>query len=78
MSDDTTTDAQLLRRARIQREINEPILIGNAVVVGDRFRFTFDAARFILNEPASSTVVVVLAEIVVEDDGAKRLVVVPE
>ena len=47
------------------------------VNVGDRFRFTFDAAKFIMNEPESSTVVVELAEIKVEADGSKTLIVVP-
>jgi len=85
-ADDTTT-----RRERIQREINgAPIDFGgdggpreiatghNTVRVGDRFRFSMDAAKFILNEPHQSTVVVVLSEITVEPDGCKRLIVVPE
>lgn len=50
----------------------------NTVRVGDRFRFTFDAAKFVLAEPHASTVVVVLSEITVEPDGCKRLIVVPE
>lgn len=49
-----------------------------AVYLGDRFRFTFDAAKFILAQPEASTVVVVLSEIKIEDDGTKTLVVVPE
>lgn len=49
-----------------------------SVEVGDRFRFTFDAAKFILSQPEASTVVVVLSEIKVEDDGSKTLIVVPE
>ena len=48
------------------------------VRVGDRFRFTAPAMKFIVNEPDSSTVVVRLDEIVVEADGCKKLIVVPE
>lgn len=59
-------------------EPGEVLREGNIVRVGDRFRFTFDAAKFILAQDGAGTVVVVLSEIQVEADGCKNLVVVPE
>lgn len=49
-----------------------------AVYLGDRFKFTFDAFDYIMRQPEASTVVVVLSEIKIEKDGSKTLIVVPE
>ena len=50
----------------------------NTVKIGDRFRFTMDAFNYIMSDVNASTVVVVLSEIRIEDDGSKTLFVVPE
>lgn len=65
-------------RVRRREHIKEVIAPKPGVYVGDTFKFTFDAAKFILRENDHSTVVVRAAEIRTEADGSKTIVCVPE
>lgn len=56
---------------------HEPLSTDPVVKIGDRFKFTIDAFNWIMQQQDASTVVVVLSEIKIEDDGSKTLIVVP-